>query len=79
VGEERRASEAINAYRVALTATERRLTKEHPLYKIISDRIRFLTKDSLADGFRDGDVANGPAKADIAELKTSPLQPTHTW
>jgi ATP/maltotriose-dependent transcriptional regulator MalT len=70
---------AINAYRVALTATERRLTKEHPLYKIISDRIRFLTKDSLADGFRDGDVANGPAKADIAELKTSPLQPTHTW
>jgi hypothetical protein len=70
---------AINAYRVALTATERRLTKEHPLYKIISDRIRFLTENSLVDGVKDGDVANGSAKADIAELKINPLQPTHTW
>jgi hypothetical protein len=38
-------AKAINTYRIALTATERRLTAKHPLYKIIYNRIIYLTEN----------------------------------
>ena len=72
-------AKAINAYRIALTATERRLTAKHPLNKIISDRIVFLTENANCNEFKDNDVPNGTAKAGIDELEIKVLQPTQTW
>lgn len=55
-------TKAGNAYRIALEATGKRLTAGHPLYKLISDRIMFLTAGSPWDGCKQGDIANDGKK-----------------
>jgi hypothetical protein len=72
-------AKAINAYRIALTATERRLTAKHPLHEIISDRIMCLTENSDSNELKDDYVANSSAEAGIDELEIKRLQPTQTW
>lgn len=72
-------AKAINAYRIALTATERRLTEKHPLYKIISDRILCLSENSDSNELKDDHVADSSAEAGIDELEIRRLQPTQTW
>lgn len=70
---------AINAYRIALQATEKRLTSEHPLYKIISDRIIFLNNNAQCNDCKETAVAEASAAYDKEELRIKGLQSTQTW
>lgn len=72
-------AKAINAYRTALTAVETRLTTRHPLFKMISDRIVFLTERPHCDECEESAIADVPDTTDIEELKIKPLQITQTW
>ncbi|OOQ86901.1 hypothetical protein PEBR_19617 [Penicillium brasilianum] len=72
-------AKAINAYQIARTAIERRLSSKHPLYEIISDRITCLTENSDRNELKDGHVAESPAEAGIDGLVITRLQPTQTW
>lgn len=69
-------AKAINAYRTATAAIERRLTAKHPLFKIISDRIMCLTENSDS---QDDHVAYSSAEAGNDELGINRLQSTQTW
>ncbi|KAJ5583501.1 hypothetical protein N7535_002121 [Penicillium sp. DV-2018c] len=69
---------AISAYRTALAATEMRLTAKHPLYKIISDRIAFLSHNSHDGELKEADIPNVSATNGVDTL-IKPLQPTQTW
>lgn len=72
-------AKAIDAYRVALEATEKRLTAEHPLYKAISDRIISLTEGSHCNDCREADVASIPVTSGIEGLQVKFLKSTQTW
>jgi ATP/maltotriose-dependent transcriptional regulator MalT len=69
-------AKAINAYRIAITAIERRQTANHPLYQIISDRIMRLTETSDSNDPKDRYVANSSTEA---KLEIKRFQPTQTW
>ncbi|KAJ6095744.1 hypothetical protein N7486_006490 [Penicillium sp. IBT 16267x] len=72
-------AKAINAYRIALEATEKRLTSDHPLYKIISDRIIFLNNKAQCNEYTEPTVADASATYDREELRIRRLPSTQTW
>ena len=67
-------AKAIDAYQIALTATERRLTARHPLYQIISYRIVFVT-EGLAEPRSRRDASLGLKKADTVESRLNTCIP----
>jgi hypothetical protein len=72
-------AKAINAYQIALEATEKRLTSKHPLYKIISDRIIFLNNNAQCNDYKEPAFADASATYDRGELRIKRLQSTQTW
>lgn len=71
-------SKAMDAYQVALEAIEKRLTAEHLLYKIISDRIILLTERSHGNDSKEG-MENNSVTNGIEDMHIKPLNSTQTW
>ncbi|CDM32508.1 hypothetical protein DTO013E5_8888 [Penicillium roqueforti] len=71
-------AKAINAYQVVLEATEKRLTTEHPLYKIISDRIILLTEGAHSNDYKEA-TENGSVTNGGEDLRIKRLHNTQTW
>ncbi|KAJ6178279.1 hypothetical protein N7519_008740 [Penicillium mononematosum] len=71
-------SKAMDAYQVALEATEKRLTAEHPLYKIISDRMILLTESRHGNDSKES-IENDSVTNGVEDMQIKPLHATQTW